>query len=69
MNQKRIISIALKSILVLMVLVGGLGFTQASGNTTAAADAPEPYLVKDINTRAISSSPRELMSDIVRSPS
>ena len=48
MNQKQITSTAMKSILVLMILVEGLGFTQASGNDTAAADAPGPYLVKDI---------------------
>ena len=60
MNKKRLLTSAVRYILVLMVLVGGLGFTQASGNDTAATEPPEPYLVKDISTKAIGPSPRQL---------
>jgi ELWxxDGT repeat protein len=49
MNHRRIISITGKSILILAVLVGGLGFSLARGSSFASAVAPEPYLVKDIN--------------------
>lgn len=41
MNTKRIMTSAVKSILILMSLVGGLGFTQASGNTPAEVNVPD----------------------------
>ena len=48
MNRKRTITSAVKSILIFMVLVGGLGFTLASGSSSALACEFDPYLVKDI---------------------
>ena len=57
MNHKRVIKIALNIILVLMVLVGGLGFAMAGENSIAADDVPELYLVKDIRTGVDSSEP------------
>ena len=59
MNKKRIVTTTMKSILILMILVGGLGFTRASGSSLAPAYAPEPYLVEDIDTSGTGCPPEQ----------